>query len=46
MTGALIAVLGSLLTPVVLLFIGAVVATLGAAAGPDTRHVDMTSGHV
>lgn len=30
------------LTGIVLLFIGAVLGTLGAAAGPDTRHVDMT----
>jgi MFS family permease len=29
------------LTPVVLLFIGAVLGALGAAAGPDTRHVDL-----
>lgn len=29
------------LTPIVLLFIGAVIAAFGAAAGPDTRHVDL-----
>jgi MFS family permease len=29
------------LTPVILLFIGAVLGALGAAAGPDTRHVDL-----
>lgn len=28
-------------TPIVLLAIGAILATLGAAAGPDTRHVDL-----
>ena len=28
-------------TPVVLLAIGAILGTLGAAAGPDTRHVDL-----
>ena len=34
------------LTGLVLLFAGAVLGTIGAAAGPDTRHVDMTSAHV
>jgi MFS family permease len=34
------------LTGLVLLFIGAVLGTIGAVAGPDTRHVDMTSAQV
>lgn len=34
------------LTGLVLLFLGAVLGTIGAAAGPDTRHVDMTSAQV
>jgi MFS family permease len=34
------------LTGLVLLFAGAVLGTIGAVAGPDTRHVDMTSAHV
>lgn len=34
------------LTAIVLLIIGAILGTLGAAIGPDTRHVDMTSHQV
>jgi MFS family permease len=34
------------LTGLVLLFIGAALGTVGAVAGPDTRHVDMTSSRV
>lgn len=34
------------LAGLVLLFVGAVLGTIGAAMDPDTRHVDMTSAHV
>ena len=34
------------LTPVVLLFIGAILGALGAAAGPDTRHVDLARDNI